>query len=456
MGNNHAAWSVVLLPGEKHRSQPSRCLFTFQGLKVDSFSRSQKPAECLYYNRCCIPGVPSHAKGLQHMFHQNFSQTPGKMWAARCSYVAQLKDPDTFDRHMLQVQDGQKAMSKCQGTDRSAAEHWVSHPAPCDLDTNVDYTALQIVLDPPKGPTTPSHTKELKKAPHFEVTAYHWTRDCEGWGETLSRRLAQYRVLYGTEPAADWWGWIFFTPSWAPTLGDQAPLKHRSLKTCSQGQKTEHQAAAFTLWNILKQELVLTLMWVAEWLSSLDILTLLPFSTLSSYLCQQKSGVWNCVLLVLSVLSMFATSVVIWICCFSDTIRRVACVKHPVIIIFKTWFQGDLVPWSNALWSLTLQVTRIFTGVRAANPRRGTGVLSKVFRPKLSTDSLANIGPLLWPFLGFYIASPTAVGIQSDIEPACLSLKVQRFRPFPKLEPPFMGIRLCTSFPQRVPPTIGA
>ena len=60
--------------------------------------------------------------------------------------------------------------------------------------------------------------------------------------------------------------------------------------------------------------------------------------------------------------------------------------------------------------SLTLQVTRIFTGVRAANPRRGTGVLSKVFRPKLSTDSLANIGPLLWPFLGFYIAHLLQLG----------------------------------------------
>lgn len=82
-------------------------------------------------------------------------------------------------------------------------------------------------------------------------------RGLQGWGETLSRCLAQYRVLYGTEPAADWWGWIFFTPSWT-TLGDQAPLKHRSLKTCSQGQKTEHQAAAFTLWNILKQ-------WKVSW-----------------------------------------------------------------------------------------------------------------------------------------------------------------------------------------------
>ena len=172
--------------GRKNTDPNQVVIFTFQGLKVDSFSRSQKPAECLCYNRCCIPGVPSHPKRLQHMFHQNYSQTPGNMWAARCSYVAQLKDPDTFDRDMLQVQDGQKAtMSKCQGTDRYAAEHWVySHPAPCDLDSNVDYTtAFQIVLDPPKGP----YTKELKKAPRFEVTAYHWTReDCKA-GARLCR-----------------------------------------------------------------------------------------------------------------------------------------------------------------------------------------------------------------------------------------------------------------------------
>ena len=63
-------------------------------------------------------------------------------------------------------------------------------------------------------------------------------------------------------------------------------------------------------------------------------------------------------------------------------------------------------------------------------------MLSKVFRPKLSTDSLANIGPLLWPFLGFYIASPTAVGIQSDIQPACLSLKVQTGTSIPPEGPP--------------------
>lgn len=61
-----------------------------------------------------------------------YSQTPGNMWAACCSYVAQLKVPEAFDRDMLQVQD---AKSKCQGTDGFAAEHWVylNPAAPCDL-----------------------------------------------------------------------------------------------------------------------------------------------------------------------------------------------------------------------------------------------------------------------------------------------------------------------------------
>ena len=257
--------------------------------------KKSKACRVLMLQQVLNPGVPSHAKRLQHMFHQNYSQTPGNMWAARCSYVAQLKDPDTFDRDMLQVQDGQKAtMSKCQGTDRYAAEHWVySHPAaPCDLDSNVDYTtALQIVLDPPKGP----YTKELKKAPRFEVTAYHWTREdckavarlCRDALRNIASSMVQNRQQIG--------GAGFFsrhpeqlweikrhsnTAHWRHAHRDKKLSIKRQHSHCETSWNNGRYREI--LWNILKQELVLTLRWVAEWLSSLDILTLLPFSTLSS------------------------------------------------------------------------------------------------------------------------------------------------------------------------------
>eukprot|EP00435_Cladocopium_sp_Y103_P026875 s1358_g6.t1 len=104
------------------------------------------------------------------------------------------------------------------GTGRFAAEHWAysmySHPAaaPCDRDTSVKYrTPFEITTAPPKEPCA----MELKKFPRFELAANHFAQAgaCQGWGETLRRRLAEYRVLYGAEPAADWWGWNFFKRS---------------------------------------------------------------------------------------------------------------------------------------------------------------------------------------------------------------------------------------------------
>ena len=143
-----------------------------------------------------------------------YAQTPGNMWAARCGYVAKLKGPRNFDKDMLDVPYGQLTeLELCVGSNRFAFEHWVqSHPdaAPCDLDTNVKY--------PGWGPVpSSSFSKELKKAPRFHLSIYVsavWKKsECAGWGQTLQRRLAEYRVLYGTEPSADWWGWKFFKTS---------------------------------------------------------------------------------------------------------------------------------------------------------------------------------------------------------------------------------------------------
>ena len=143
-----------------------------------------------------------------------YAQTPGNMWAARCGYVAKLKDPRNFDKDMLDVPYGQLTeLELCVGSNRFAFEHWVqSHPdaAPCDLDTNVKY--------PGWGPVpSSSFSKELKKAPRFDLSIYVsavWKKsECAGWGQTLQGRLAEYRVLYGTEPSADWWGWKFFKTS---------------------------------------------------------------------------------------------------------------------------------------------------------------------------------------------------------------------------------------------------
>ena len=157
---------VVYLHSKGSSSVRDQEIKSLQSAYVTTGAVSQ---ECLHMpNNCNICST--------RMSPLPYSQTPGNMWAARCGYVALLKDPATFDQDMLQVQDAKEHKYQiCIGTDRFAAEHWVySHPAaaPCDLDTNVNFTtALQITLHPPKGP----YTKELKKASRFELTAYHWT-----------------------------------------------------------------------------------------------------------------------------------------------------------------------------------------------------------------------------------------------------------------------------------------
>mmetsp|Transcript_35258 Transcript_35258/g.56723 ORF Transcript_35258/g.56723 Transcript_35258/m.56723 type:complete len:357 (-) Transcript_35258:35-1105(-) len=150
-----------------------------------------------------------------------YTQTPGNMWAARCGYVANLKDPLTFSEDMMKTPDDMPSVSTfgmrvsgsaafCRGRSRYAHEHWVhSHPqaAPCDLDTN----ASSSYGEAPPWQFSSDFEKDLQKAPRFNLETFRWRRGyCVGVGEALPKRLQTYRILYDTEPAADWWGWSFF------------------------------------------------------------------------------------------------------------------------------------------------------------------------------------------------------------------------------------------------------
>lgn len=122
---------------------------SFRGLsdpglwKVQSFhrgyvTRGALSQECLHMPKDC--NICS-----TRMTPFPYAQTPGNMWAARCGYVANLKNPLTFGEDMMKTPDdvpivrGMRGSAAfCTGKSRYAHEHWVySHPhaAPCDLDT---------------------------------------------------------------------------------------------------------------------------------------------------------------------------------------------------------------------------------------------------------------------------------------------------------------------------------
>eukprot|EP00438_Fugacium_kawagutii_P006854 Skav225074 [mRNA] locus=scaffold6117:18506:19462:+ [translate_table: standard] len=155
----------------------------------------QMPAEC---NVCSSRFTPIP-----------YAQTPGNMWAARCSYVANLADPQTFDLAMETLPWSNETANICLGRERFAREHWIySHPdaAPCDLDAGVDF------VNGFGSPRSSTFIHDLKRAPRFKLAMYHWNKTaCAGWGESLEKRLTEYEFLYKQKPSADWWGWNFFS-----------------------------------------------------------------------------------------------------------------------------------------------------------------------------------------------------------------------------------------------------
>lgn len=194
---------------------------SFRGLsdpglwKVQSFhrgyvTRGALSQECLHMPKDC--NICS-----TRMTPFPYAQTPGNMWAARCGYVANLKNPLTFGEDMMKTPDdvpivrGMRGSAAfCTGKSRYAHEHWVySHPhaAPCDLDTN----ASSSYGEAPPWEFSSDFEKDLQKAPRFNLQTYRWRRGyCVDVGEALPERLQAYHILYGKEPPADWWGWSFF------------------------------------------------------------------------------------------------------------------------------------------------------------------------------------------------------------------------------------------------------
>lgn len=134
--------------------------------------------------------------------------TPGNMWAARCGYVAKLKDPKTFSAEMHNTPDAHRGRAWCVGRGRFANEHWIhSHPwaAPCDLDTSTAYIKGTISAYASK------FAKQLVRAPRFDVDVFRTSSgSCLGLGASQKERLKEYRFLYGQDPPIDWWGWKFF------------------------------------------------------------------------------------------------------------------------------------------------------------------------------------------------------------------------------------------------------
>ena len=120
------------------------------------------------------------------MFPLPHLQTPGNMWAARCGHVAKLKNLQNFDQDMLKVQDAERTkLGVSTGNGRYAEEHCIH--------------IQQLHL-------------ELKKTPRFELQAYRLPGRFKA-GARLCRDMAEYRILYDTEPSADWWGCTFFKRS---------------------------------------------------------------------------------------------------------------------------------------------------------------------------------------------------------------------------------------------------
>jgi len=139
--------------------------------------------------------------------------TSGNMWLARCDYIKQLKDPDTFEQAMdsLGYTGGERYLA-CDGRGRYSAEHWVlSHPnvKPCDLFKDPRFTWNYDGI-----PKVGEFRKnlELAKFPRFELGLYLKTKIqvCPFRGTSLSFRINEYKGLYNMEPPADWWGHGFF------------------------------------------------------------------------------------------------------------------------------------------------------------------------------------------------------------------------------------------------------
>ena len=137
------------------------------------------------------------------------SHTSGNMWLAKCSYIQQLLDPDTFVSAM-----GHK-INACFGTGRYASEHWIhSHPSnrPCDL-----YTNPQFVWNYAGIPTITEFEDNLSldMAPRFPKALYHTPPGvCRYDGPRFPARMEEYQRLYHVhKPEDDWWGWNFFNQS---------------------------------------------------------------------------------------------------------------------------------------------------------------------------------------------------------------------------------------------------
>ena len=157
-----------------------------------------------------------------------FAHLPGNMWAARCSYISKLIQPQLFQSAMAVVL-GKRSKEpddcpppggladNCYGVGRFSNEHWVlSHPdaQPCDLDSNLRYAWGEPTVNHFMSMYSFVHNlqgeKLLHPAPRADMSAYQDVDACHACGLDISQRLLEYRILYEEEPPASWWGWKFF------------------------------------------------------------------------------------------------------------------------------------------------------------------------------------------------------------------------------------------------------
>ena len=134
--------------------------------------------------------------------------SPGNMWAARCSYVARLPDPSTFESAMRVVAKsrGGKCKPWSVGLGRFSAEHWVlSHPSAVVSDSLPPTSSRRKQPDYAWGyvnlPDPTSWAPLVKTFPRSGLAAHLFLY--KGFGYTAlhcsheSYRVEEYVSLYG-------------------------------------------------------------------------------------------------------------------------------------------------------------------------------------------------------------------------------------------------------------------